>query len=393
VAGPLQGIRILDFTVLTAGAEATGYLCDLGAEVIKVEPLSGEVGRRLTPLPEGESTFFLPQNRGKRAIALDLRKPEGRAVALKLAESCDAVVHNFRVGAIERLGLGYDDLKRVNPSIVYAAGTSYGAEGPEAELESVDILGQARSGLMSVTGEDHPVPAGNIACDFGASMQLAIGLLGALIWKIRTGEGQRVESSMLGAMITAQAWEMTHFLVTGNEPGRGGRGHHLLNRGFWGVYDTEDGYAVLAGLDMARLADLSQALAAPELLAFAEMDGAERPAAMPAIKEALKTAIARHKTRPLVDALLALGVRCAPVQSYAEVARDPQVLANQYIVDIDHPRFGKTRMTGNPLRFSQTPIELAASAPCVGQDSVELLTEAGYAREEIDRLYAEAVVA
>ncbi|HEY7269536.1 MAG TPA: CoA transferase [Dehalococcoidia bacterium] len=391
--GPLKGFRILDFTILTAGAEATGYLCDLGAEVIKVEPPGGEIGRRLTPLPAGESTFFLPQNRGKRSIVIDLKKPAGREIALKLAASCDAVVHNFRAGAMERLGLGYEAFRAVNPSIIYAEGTSHGKEGPDAEVESVDLLGQARSGVMSITGEGYPTPVGYIATDFGSAMQLAIGVLSALVWKMRTGEGQRVETSMLGSMITAQAWEMTHYLVTGEEPSQGGRSHHLLSRGVWGVYDTADGHLALAGLELPKLADIAMALDAPELAQFADVEPAQRMQRMPQVREALRLVFTRHDTQSLYSCLRALGIRATPVQSYGEVVNDPQVLANEYIVDIDHPKFGPTRMTGNPLRFSETRSELSPTAPAVGEHSLEVLREAGYSDEEVSTFMRDGVVA
>ncbi len=393
MAGPLSGIRILDFTILTAGGEATGYLCDLGAEVIKVEPLTGDLGRRLTPLPAGESTFFLPQNRGKRGVAIDLKRAEGRDIALKLGESCDAVAHNFRVGAMERLGLGYEDFLRVNPSIIYAEGMAYGGLGPDAELESVDILGQARSGAMSVTGEGYPTPAGYIATDFNAAMQLAIGFLGALVWKLRSGEGQRVQSSMLGSMITAQAWEMTHYLVTGNEPRPGGRGHHLFARSVWGTYDTADGHISMGGLDTGKLGAIASALDAPGLTELGKLEPPERQKRMPEIVEGLRAAFRCRSTDAIYKLLLGLGVRCAPVQSYAQVAADPQVLANDYIVEIDHPKFGRTRMTGNPLRYSRTPIELASTAPAIGEHTLEVLREAGYSDNDVALLIERGIIA
>jgi crotonobetainyl-CoA:carnitine CoA-transferase CaiB-like acyl-CoA transferase len=391
VAGPLSGIRILDFTVLTAGAEATGYLCDLGAEIIKVEPLTGEIGRRLTVV-DGESTFFLPQNRGKRAIALDLKQPEGRDLALRIGGTCDAVVHNFRVGAMERLGLGYEDFRAVNPGVVYAECSGYGPLGPDAELEAVDILGQARSGAMSITGDAFPTPAGYIATDFNAAMQLAIGILSALLWRMRTGEGQKVQTSMLGAMVTAQAWELTHYLLTGQEPARGGRGHHLFARGAWGVYDTADGHIVLSGLEPGKLGALAEALDAPELAPFADMPPADRAARLPEVVSALRVTFRCHETRPLYETLQGIGIRCAPVQSYADVAADPQVAANEYVVEVLHPRLGRTRVTGNPLRFSETPIALAATAPCIGEHTTEIAREAGLGDDEIASLLERRVI-
>ncbi|HXH21631.1 MAG TPA: CoA transferase [Dehalococcoidia bacterium] len=393
MAGPLAGVRILDFTTLTAGGEATGYLCDLGAAVIKVEPHGGEVGRRLSRLPSGESAFFLPQNRGKRSIVIDLKQAEGRDLALRLGASCDAVVHNFRVGAIERLGLGYEDFRALKPDIIYAECSGYGPLGPDAELESVDILGQARSGAMSVTGDDYPTPAGYIITDFSAAMQLAIGLLSALVWRMRTGEGQKVQTSMLGAMVTAQGWELTHYLVTGEEPAPGGRGHHLFARGVWGVYETADGHIVLSGLDPGMLEALASELGAEGLRRFAGLEAAERARLWREVIAELRQAFRCHPTQWLYETLLRLGVRCAPAQNYSQVARDPQVIANNYIVEIDHPRLGRTRMTGNPQRFSATPIELATTAPGVGEHTREVAREAGLSEQEIAALIERKVIA
>jgi len=202
MAGPLEGIRICDLTTLTAGGEATGFLCDLGAEVIKVEPPGGETGRRLTPLPIGVSTFILPQNRGKKSIVIDLKKPSGRDVVLDIARRCDAFAHNFRPGVADRLRLGYEDVKAVNPAIVYAASSGYGSRGPDAQMTAVDLVGQARSGVISVTGEDHPIPTGVIFGDYVTAMHLAIGILAGLQARSLSGKGQLVEGSILGSLIS-----------------------------------------------------------------------------------------------------------------------------------------------------------------------------------------------
>jgi crotonobetainyl-CoA:carnitine CoA-transferase CaiB-like acyl-CoA transferase len=197
---------------------------------------------------------------------------------------------------------------------------------------------------------------------------------------------------MLGAMITAQGWELTHYLVTGNAPAPGGHGHHLL-RTAWGAHETADGHIALAGLDPTKLAAIAEALGAPELARFAGLEPAERLKAAPEINAQLNAALKCHTTEAAYSALIALGVRCAKVQSYADVAADPQVEANGYIVEIDHPRFGRTRMTGNPLRFSHTPIELAATAPGIGEHTLEILRELELSDEEIALLMERRVVA
>jgi CoA:oxalate CoA-transferase len=382
VPGPLQGVRILDFTTLTAGAAATGWLCDLGADVIKVEPPGGEVGRRLSAQPSGLSAFFLPQNRGKRSVVLNLQTAWGREAALTLARNADAVTHNFRPGVMERLGLGYEDVRRVNAEVVYGEMSGFGTEGPDASLGAVDIVGQARSGLMSVTGEERPLPAGAILSDYTAAMHLAIGVLSALFWRERSGRGQRVSGSMLGSMINAQAWELTTYLVSRRQPFRGGRGHHLFAAGVWGVYDTADGHVVISSISSQALTGLALAFDRPELASDRFADPATRGRHIEELRRLLRRAFAGRSTEAVYATLRSLDVVCSPVQSYEAVERDPQVVANDYIVEVDHPRAGRLKMTGNPLRFSETPLALAAAEPLAGEHTDAVLAEAGIARED-----------
>ena len=375
--GPLEGLRILDFTTLTAGGEATGFLRDLGADIIKIEPAGGEAGRRLTVLPSGVSPFFLPQNRGKRSVVLDLQSPEGRETILQLSRTCDALVHNFRPGVMERLRLSYNDVREANPAIVYAETSGFGAEGPDAGLASVDIIGQARGGLMSVTGDSHPTPAGAIVSDYLAAMHLAIGVLSALLSRANTGKGQKVVGSMLGSMISAQAWEFTHFLMTGRSPRRAARGHPLLAESLWGVYDTADGHIAIAGITPDKLPAVAAALGCPELAGppFGGPEG--RTAPIGEFRALVQATFARWDTAALFRILASHDVRCSPVQDYAALAEDPQVAANGYIVEFEHPRAGWTKMAGNPLRFSDAALDLAVAEPMLGEHTAEVLAEVG----------------
>jgi crotonobetainyl-CoA:carnitine CoA-transferase CaiB-like acyl-CoA transferase len=393
MAGPLEGVRILDLTTFTQGGEATGFLHDLGAEVIKVENRDGgDPGRRLTLTPEGVSTFFLPQNRGKRSVTIDIRAPDGRALLLRLAERCDALVHNFRPGVMERLGLGYEDMRTINPALVYAEGSGFGSAGPEAHLPAVDIVGQARGGLVSVTGDDTPVPAGAIIADYTGAMHLAIGVLSALIARIRTGRGQRVEGSMLGSMISLQGWEFTHYLITGETSRRGGRGHPLFP-GLWGIYDTADGAIAIAGVAPDAWAGFAALLECPALVTDERFADAEQRRTHGSALVALVRAACRTKpTADLLARLVRLGVRCAAVQDYEQLAADPQAAANGYIVAVEHPRLGPVRMAGNPLRLSDTPIEIAAAAPELGEDTDAVLAWLGLDEDAIADLRGRGIV-
>jgi crotonobetainyl-CoA:carnitine CoA-transferase CaiB-like acyl-CoA transferase len=371
--GPLSAYRILDLTTFTQGGAATGLLRDLGADVIKVEnPAGGDGGRNLT-LVDGVSSFFLPQNRGKRSIALDIRADQGRDLLLRLAERCDAFVHNFRPGVAERLRIGYEDVRAVNPGIVYAEASGLGSRGPDAGFPTVDIVGQARGGLISVTGEETAVPAGAIISDYTGAMHLAIGVLAALLHRERTGQGQRVEGSMLGSMVALQTWEFTHYLLTGESTGRAGRGHRLLG-GFWNIFETRDGAIVLAGIPPKAWEGLAELLHRPELVTDERLSSAAaRRGQVEDAVAIVRAALRERDTAELLPRLHALDVRCSAVQDYAALAQDPQVAANGYIVEADHPRLGRIRMVGHPLRFSETQVEVASVAPELGQHTAEVL--------------------
>src|SRR3970282_1930268 len=224
--GPLEGIRVLDFTIAQQGAYATLLMADMGAEVITLEePGKGEVGRVLgMDRKRGVSAYFLALNRGKKSLTLDLKSPKGREVALRLARDCDVVAHNFRPGVMEKLGLGYEAFRKVNPRVIYAGASAFGTKGPLGRKPGNDILAQAMSGLMSVTGEGNaPLPAGCAIADHTAALTLALAMVSALVARERTGVGQQIECSLLGSMLAAQSWEMAYFSMIGETPGPAGR--------------------------------------------------------------------------------------------------------------------------------------------------------------------------
>ena len=226
MAGPLEGIRVLDFTIAQQGAYATLLLSDMGAEVLKVEPPGrGEVGRMLgMDRKRGFSCYFFALNRGKKGLVLDLKSSKGRDVALRLARDCDVVAHNFRPGVMEKLGLGYDAIRSVNPRVIYAGASAFGTKGPLGWKPGNDILAQAMGGIMSVTGSDEtPLPVGIAVADHIGAVTLALGIVSALLARERTGVGQQVECSLLGSLIAAQSWELTHHMITQELPAKAGR--------------------------------------------------------------------------------------------------------------------------------------------------------------------------
>jgi formyl-CoA transferase len=267
MGGPLEGIRVLDFTIAQQGAYATLLMADMGADVIKVEPpRGGEIGRFLAmDRRTGFSVFFLAVNRGKRSLTVDLKSEKGREVALRLARDCDVVAHNFRPGVMEKLGLDYEAFKEVNPRIIYATASAFGTKGRLSWKPGNDILAQAMSGLMSTTGEDEaPLPTGAAIADHMSALTMALGIVTALLARERTGVGQKVETSLLGSTLAGQSWELTHYLMTREKQPKAGRGNALLPL-IWYTYRTKDGYMAIGGVPPDRWHAFCEGIGWPEL--------------------------------------------------------------------------------------------------------------------------------
>lgn len=391
MAGPLDGVKVLDFTAFQQGPQATVVLADMGAEVTKVEPpVLGDLGRYMALLeqPERFSAYFLVHNRGKRSITLNLKTDEGRRIAYKLAERSDVAVHNFRPGVAERLAIGYEDLRRVNPRIIYAHASGWGTRGPKAGQPCFDIAAQARGGLISVTGEPngYPLPAGAAVADYSGAVNLALAITTALYARERTGAGQKVEVSLLGSQVAMQSWELQYFLLSGDAPGRAGRGHAYLPT-IWRVFKTSDGYAVVSGMPENRWPGFCRALGRPELETDPRFDSFfTRRLHLGELYAILDPIFEGRTTAEWIEMLEAVDTVCAPVAAYADVVSDPQVRENEYVVEVDHHLLGRIPVVAHPLRFSETPTRVAAAAPELGQHTEDVLLELGYSWEEITEL-------
>jgi crotonobetainyl-CoA:carnitine CoA-transferase CaiB-like acyl-CoA transferase len=333
------------------------------------------------------SGYFLAHNRGKRSVTLNLKTDEAREAVRKLVPQVDVMVHNFRPGVMEKLGLGYDDVRPLNPRLVYGHASGWGDQGPKAYHPSYDIAAQARSGLMSMTGEADggPLPVGVAVADYIGAMNLALAVISALYARERTGVGQKVETSLLGSAIAAQAWELQYYLISGQLK-RGGRGHAYLPT-IWRTFQTSDGWAVVGGVGDDRWGPLCAALGMPELEhdeRFA--NGGARMKNIDELYAVLDGRFLHKTTAEWIAELEGADMICAPVQDYPTLAADPQALANDYIMTVEHPSNGPTRVVGFPWKFSETPAVAAPAAPELGQHTEEVLLSLGYTWDDIGPL-------
>jgi crotonobetainyl-CoA:carnitine CoA-transferase CaiB-like acyl-CoA transferase len=396
MGGPLEGIRVLDFTIAQQGAYATLLMADMGAEVIKVEePGRGEIGRVLgMDRKRGVSAYFLAINRGKKSLTLDLKSAQGREIALRLARDCDVVAHNFRPGVMEKLGLDYEAFREANPRIVYAAASAFGTKGRYGRKPGNDILAQAMSGLMSTSGEEDgaPMPTGTAIADHVGAVTLALGIIAALLARERTGAGQKVEASLLGSLLAAQSWELTHYLLTKELPAKAGRGHAHLPL-LWYTYRTADGYLAVGGVYPHRWPAFCQAIGRPELETDERFTTiGNRIRGRDELNRLLDGHFASGPTAEWLERLEAADIFCAPVYDYAQVSEEPQAYDNRYLLPVQHPRLGEITIVNCPLEFSATPAAPDPAEPALGEHTGELLARFGYSGEEIERLREEGIV-
>ncbi len=388
-SGPLSGCRVIELAHIMAGPAAGMLLADMGADVIKVEKVTGDDTRRMVPPTiGGESAAFLMMNRNKRGIVLDLKQPEGKEALRRLLREADVVIENYRKGTMERLGLGYETLRRDNPGLIYCALSGFGRSGPYAERGGFDLIAQGMSGLMSVTGEGPgrpPVKVGPPVSDITAGILGAMGIAAAYAHKLKTGEGQMVDTSLFEAGITQTFWQSAIALATGETPEPLGSAHPL--NAPYQAFETADGWINIGAANQANWERLTKLIEAPELLEDQRFqDNAGRMKHRIEL-ETILNAIFRHQpTAEWLETLEAGGLPAGPVLTVNEMHRDPQTLARGMIVETEHPRAGKTRALGPPVKFSATPAAVTRSAPLLGQHTREVLAEAGYADAEITRM-------
>lgn len=387
-----EGVRILDFTQLEQGPSATQVLADFGADVIKVERIgAGEIGRRQFPTINGYSPHWAATNRNKRSISVDLKNPEGRALILDLARGADIVASNFRPGVMDRLGLGWADLSAVNPRIIVGYASGYGQTGPYAQRRGQDLAAQAMSGLMALSGaqDGPPTPTGTFMIDYLASMQFAQGLMIALAARERTGRGQVVDSCLVNAAVASHLQEGTTYLTLGQEYPRPAAGiAHSHNTALYGTYQCGDGnwYVLIGEFYIPRpWQQCATALGLPDdVVHDPRFQDNEGLLAHPEeTTRLIREASLRFDREELVERYAQQDVLAAPVNDYADVFSDPQILHNEMVLEAEIPGVGAVKFVGMPVKLSDTPGRVRMLPPSLGEHNDDVLAEAGFGPQQV----------
>jgi CoA:oxalate CoA-transferase len=397
MGGPLEGIKILDATWALSGPFGTMTLCDLGAETIKVErPDTGDVSRRNIPFFEELSLYFASINSGKKSIAIDLKAEEGKALFLELIKQVDVLVENFVPGTMDRLGIGYEVLRKHNPRLIYAACSGFGQTGPYREKPAVDIIAQGMSGIMSITGEEGgpPLRVGVSIGDIVAGLFLAIGILSALIERHKSGLGQMVDVSMLDSQVAIMENAFARYLNTGEIPQRIGTRHQAVAP--FQAFKTKDGYIVLsAGGGIEQWAVFTELIGRPELLSDERFDDAgSRTRHHKVLEPILAEALKEKTTQEWIAKFEPRGIPCGPLNSISGAAVDPQVLHREMFVEVVDYKERKIRVCNTPIKLSRTPAKLEKGAPGLGEHTHEVLSGMlGLDEAKIEALKAMGVIA
>ncbi len=390
---PLRGLRILDLTQFLAGPFCTQILADLGAEIIKIEPQAGDPTRFLPPhFHKGESAYFLAINRSKESVVLDLSIDAGRGVFYDLVKKADVVIEAFRPGVAKKLRADYDALKGVNPRIVYCSISGFGQDGPYAARPAYDMIVQALSGGMSLTGEvgRRPVRSGTPIGDLNAGQSAATAILAALWERERSGAGQAIDISMLDVQISMLSYLGEYYLISGDVPGLQGRGHMSIPT--YNAFRARDGRDVLICANTERMwQQLCHALEIPELVNDPRFETNERRHANRAVLQPmLERAFAKYDCADLLKRFHEQGIPSAPVNSVAEALTDPQVIHRRMVREVPHTLGGEIRVLGNPIKFSRSTENEFSSPPTLGQHTESVLRETlGYSPTQIESLRKE----
>jgi crotonobetainyl-CoA:carnitine CoA-transferase CaiB-like acyl-CoA transferase len=391
---PLAGIRVVEVGNYIAAPFCGMQLADLGAEVIKVEhPVGGDQVRQSAPLIEGEGSAFMRLNRNKRSIALDLKTDKGKEIFRKLVATADVVLENLRPGTMRDLELEYESLQRLNPGLIYVAASGWGQDGPLRDQPGMDIMAQARSGLMSITGtpDGEPVKVGVPMCDLVCALYGALAAVAALYERRETGQGQFIDVSLLEAGVSFAIWEAGRFFATGAIPRPSGSAHQSAAP--YQAFRAADGWLTIGATTGFNWTALCRTLGLESLRQDERyIDSNQRHRNREALAATIESVTATEPVAHWLEVLGEAGVPCAPIQDFGQVFTDPHLLARHYFWDAPHPKAGPVRQLGSPMRFSRTPVRRDTAGPLLGEDTAELLTELGYPSAEVRSLVEKRVV-
>lgn len=391
----LEGIRVLDLSRTLAGPFCTMLLGDMGADIIKVEqPEQGDETRRFTPpVWDGISSYYLASNRNKRSMTLDLKSDEGKEIIYELVKRADVFVENFRTGAMEKLGFGYEELRAINPRLIYCSVSGFGRTGPERNRAGYDLLLQGFGGLMSITGETGgaPVKVGTSIVDMNAGMFAVYGILTALIAREKTGVGQFIDVSLLDGQVVLLNYLATSYFATGKPAGRMGTAHPSIVP--YQAFSTQDGQIILAIANDGLWRKACQALGWEDLAAderFVTND--ERVAHRDLLIELIQKRLSILESQDVCERLDAAGVPCGPIHSIDQVLQHPHVQEREMILEMEHPIVQNLKVPGFPVKLSATPAKATRYPPLLGEHTDELLGELGYSPEQIEAWRAKSVI-
>ncbi|QUH02829.1 CoA transferase [Saccharopolyspora erythraea] len=393
-SAPLHGVRVLEIGAFMAAPFATMQLADLGADVVKIEnPEGGDPVRQTGPFLDGHSSPFARLNRNKRSVAVDLKTEQGKDVLRRLLAEADVLVENLRPGALTRLGFGYPEAREINPGLVYVSASGWGQDGPLAAQPGLDIMAQARSGLMSITGtpDGTPTKVGVPMCDLVCALYGAMAAVAALRAREHTGQGQHIDVNLLESGVSFAVWEAGTYFATGEVGAPLGSAHQTTAP--YQAVRSSDGWVTIGATTPKTWPAFCHALGLDELLEDPRYTNAfdrqrHRDTLIPAIEATTST----RSTESLVKVLVEAGVPCAPIATMDQVFGDEHLNQRDFFWDAPHPDLGGVRQIGSPMRFSGTPVRRGAAGPVLGADTAEVLGEAGFGAEDLDRLRRAGVI-
>jgi len=393
MAHALEGLRVLDVTQVMAGPFCSMLLCDMGADVIKVEAPNGDSSRRMAGATGSDSAAFNAVNRGKRSIVIDLKAQQGVAIVRALAADVDVLVENYRPGVLTKLGLGYDTLRVDNPKLIYASISGYGQTGPASKKGGFDLVAQGVSGLMSVTGEPGrpPTKVGVPLTDLGAGLFALCGILAALQHRERSGDGQFIDAALVDSGLALSVWEATELFSRGDVPQPLGSAHRMSAP--YQAIRCSDGFITLGAANDRLFERLAVLLGHPEWCADSRFssDGA-RVANRATLATAIEAVTLERSRADWIRELDAQDIPCGPINTYKDVIVDPQINAREMVLETDHPTLGRIPTLGTPIKMSKTPLKPGRPGPLLGQHTDEVLREAGYSLREIEVFRANQVI-